>query len=466
MAITIGTKSTSPNLANNNVVYSVSSTKTNEPQFRFVMDINDRSGNLLQRLKQQPNVDYGVGIFDIGQILPNYLGPTDKIWYTATDNTPNTNFYCADEFQIRFGEEYAVSATATPDVFPGTYTGGGSAAPGDPAVSSSYYTYFIDGVKNPNELGNGFNWLSSSKYDQEDTYGTPTFNHQNGLTNFDTSKVRLGDYHTISILNGNLDGLPNAAVDNGYAQDIYAMRIEQFDSDNGTVGLDTLYNLSIRGSSIELWDDVYLLQTYRTRLLHWGVGPQNMVDGGITIDPDCAYYIVTFHNQTAEPGVNDNGIYGTYRFDIKEAACDFPGTRFTWKNEYGVWDYFNFELATATTSDIQRESYQQNFVDYGAISAQAQYDRRGMKQFQNKITRTFTAESNYLTQEEADNVRELFYSTNVYVQNPDGNVADNNTFLPVVIESVSVTEKTNPRSQKLFRYTVQYRYANELQPRV
>jgi len=64
-----------------------------------------------------------------------------------------------------------------------------------------------------------------------------------------------------------------------------------------------------------------------------------------------------------------------------------------------------------------------------------------------------------LNQTDADNLRELFFSTNVYVQ-------DGTEFLPVVIENASVREKTNPRSQKLFTYTVNYRYANEERPRV
>ena len=103
MAITITKNQTSPNLANNTVVYAVTSTKDGEPQFRFVLDINDRDGNLLQRIKQQPNVDNNTGIFDIGNILTTYLGPTDNAWKTVTDNTPAENFFCADQFKIFFG---------------------------------------------------------------------------------------------------------------------------------------------------------------------------------------------------------------------------------------------------------------------------------------------------------------------------------------------------------------------------
>ena len=84
------------------------------------------------------------------------------------------------------------------------------------------------------------------------------------------------------------------------------------------------------------------------------------------------------------------------------------------------------------------------------------YDRssRGINNYYNDITKRHTANTDYLTQVDADNLRELFYSTNVYAQQPDG------AYFPVVLTDVTATEKTNPRSQKLFRYTVNYQYAN------
>ncbi len=73
---------------------------------------------------------------------------------------------------------------------------------------------------------------------------------------------------------------------------------------------------------------------------------------------------MTFYNQTEEPGVNYNGVFGEYRFDIDSANCGYPGVRFAWKNEYGVWDYFNFNLAESTTSVIEREQFEQTNVNF------------------------------------------------------------------------------------------------------
>jgi len=453
MAITVQQNSTSPGIGNGHLVQSVTSNSGSRPQFRFVTDINDNNGDLLQRVKQQANPN-GTGIFDLGNIIPTYLGPTDEVWKIA--NVAN-NTACGKDFKIRFGEEYAYSSTGSTVI----YTGDDPDAAGNPNVSGSDYIFLLDGHINANDM-TAFNWPSSSKYDEEATDGTTTFTHQNGLTAFNTSSIRVGDYHTISILNGNLNGITGSAVDSSLAQDIYAVVYRQYDATGSLLDTDILYNTAAgpRTTSTELWSDVYLDQDETTRLIHFPAGPQNIEDAGVPIlSDDTGYYTMTFYNQTEEPDVNYNGIYGEYRFEIDNAACGYEGVRFAWKNEYGVWDYFNMSLAESTTSNVEREQFEQSFVNYNATNT-ATYDkaRRGFNQFQNRVGKTRTAQSDYLNQTDADNIRELFFSTNVYVQ-------EGTDFLPVVIENASVTEKTNPRSQKLFTYQVTYRYANDQRAR-
>ena len=454
MAITIRQNSTSPGIGNGHLVHAVTSNSSSAPQYSYVADIRDTNDVLLQELKQQPNPN-DTGVFDFGNIIPTYLGPTDEVWKIA--NVAN-NTACGKDFKIRFGEEFAQSATGSTTL----YTGDSPDAAGNPNVSGSYYIFLLDGVVNTNDLVN-FNWNSGSKYDEESTDGLTTFTHQNGLTNFNTASVRTGDYHTISILNGNLNGIFPTDVDNGLAQDIYAVVYRQYDATGSLLDTDILYNTAAgpRTSSAQLWDDVYLDQDETTRLIHFPAGPQNIEDAGVPIlSDDTGYYTMTFYNQTAEPGVNYNGIYGEYRFEIDNRNCGYEGVRFAWKNEYGVWDYFNMGLAESVTSNVERESYEQSFVNFGASNS-VTFDkaRRGQSQYQNRVNKVRTANSDYLTQTDADNLRELFFSTNVYVQ-------EGTEFLPIVIENASVTEKTNPRNQKLFTYTVTYRYANDERARV
>ena len=73
MAISIQQSPTTPNMANNNLVFAVTSSQVTQPQFQFVADLTYSGSNtVLQRIKQQPNPS-AVGVFDLGSIITNYL---------------------------------------------------------------------------------------------------------------------------------------------------------------------------------------------------------------------------------------------------------------------------------------------------------------------------------------------------------------------------------------------------------
>jgi hypothetical protein len=449
MAITIQQQPTSPNMVNNNLVYTVTSTQVTQPQFQFVVDIKDESGTLIQRVKQQPNPS-SKGVFDVGNILPTILGPTDKAWKTTT---PQPNSFSGGDFIIAFGEEYGTSPSSSVTLFDG------AGSPGNPTIESLRYYFLLDGFANPNDLVD-WNWVSGSKYQEEDAMDDSIFEHQFGLTDFDTNKVKTGDYGTISILRGNLNGeLGNDTL----AQDVYSATYRQYDATGSLLDTDVLVDTfsGLRTSSTQQWDEVYTSQSEATRLVHYPAGPQNLEDVGVPVLADTSYYTVTFNAQGTDRATNEDGVWGVYRFDITDADCAYPGVRFAWKNKYGVWDYFNFTLAESTISNVERQEYKASFVDYSTSTNSVTYDKssRGRNNYYNNIIKQHTANSDYLTQTDADILRELFFSTDVYVQ-------EGTTFLPVVINNASITEKTNPRSQKLFRYEVQYQYANGERPRL
>ncbi len=109
MALSLQQFPTSPNMVNNNLVYLCTSTQVTQPQFQFVVDIKDESNTLIQRIKQQPNPS-AKGVFDIGNIMPTQLGPTDEAWKTTT---PQANSFSGGDFNIFFGEEYGTSTSSS-----------------------------------------------------------------------------------------------------------------------------------------------------------------------------------------------------------------------------------------------------------------------------------------------------------------------------------------------------------------
>ena len=441
MAITVSPIPTSPNLANGNLIFRADSNQVSQPQFQYVVDIKNSANVLIQRIKQQPNPQ-AYGIFDFSRIITTELGDTDKVW-KITSATANTN--CGNDFKVYFGEEYGTSLSSSVTLYNGITTG----VTGSPAYTGSNQYYFmLDGVSNPNEKVN-WNWDSGSKVDYVNPTADPTASYQNGLTNFTTQSVRSTDYHTISYLNGNMTGKANLSTS---AQDVYIMQFKQYDVTGSLLSTSYIYNTAgPRTSPSDIWTDVYTSQSEDTRLIHFPTGPANL-----SISASTSYYVCSFHSQGLSGGLG-NTTWGSYTFNIVN-NCDYEGTRFAWKNEYGVWDYFNFTLAKDANTSISRKQYEQSFVNFAAANPTYDKSRRGELQYYNELKENYTAQSDWLTQEQADNLRELFYSTNVYVQ-------DGTDYLPVVITNSAIEQKKNIRTQKLFRYTVQYQFANDLTPR-
>ncbi len=445
MAITISQFPTTPNMANNNLLFTVSSTQATSSQFQYIANLSySGSSTILQTIKQQPN-PYGYGVFDIGQIISNYVD-SDNSWKAAPFITASE---AGKRFQVRFGEEYATSVSGTAI----QYSGFGY--PGNPAVTASAYYYVMNGLVDPYDKVN-WNWPSASYYTNYDVSTAITFNEQHALTNAPlTQSIQDGEYATISLINGNYNGSTLVA------QDIYAVQVKVYDSSNTEVDSFDLTNIASNGggprtSISQVWSAVAANQTAGTQLITVGIGPQNLANDGNTLPSDWSYYTVQALAQLSASTINPSGSFAKFRFNKEGAQCGYDGVRFAWKNEFGVWDYYTFTLENGKSTTIEREGYKQTFVDYSTPNSTVSYnkERRGTKQYYNKLTQLETANSNWLTQDEADWLKELFYSTNVYQQ-------IGNDLFPVAITSANLVEKTNPRTQKVFQYVIEFQPANQ-----
>ncbi len=146
--------------------------------------------------------------------------------------------------------------------------------------------------------------------------------------------------------------------------------------------------------------------------------------------------------------------------DQCETPCEYPGVRFAWINDYGVWDYFNFTLQKNKFTSMDTGLYKKNFVNYSTTTNAVTYDkkRRGTDAYYVNIAETFQVSSDWLTQEQADWLEGLFYAPEVMIQ-------DGTTWLPIIITDSEFQSKSNPRTQKNFQYVVNYTLANNKRSR-
>ena len=441
MSINIRQEPTTPNQAHADLLYLLSSTNSNEPQFQFVMEVGD--GTDTYTFKQQPNPN-DRAVFDMGQVASDFLGndaPFKTEYITKNNNAATT-------LSTVFYEEYGTSTTSSVARYNG--------------VSGSS-VYVLDGVV---ELSSDdWNFASASYYTSSvtPTGGAGNFSLQHGLTNCPhTQSVRNDEYSTLSIINGNFDD------SDLNAQDIYYIQVNVYNEAGSNIQNFGWYNIGPNGggpratSAAQEWTNggVYNAQDDTTRLIHVATGPKNFEDQGNTLNSNWASYKVTLMGQESAGTEDSSAVYAEKWFTKSDGECGYSGTRFAFLNELGGYDYYSFDLADTKQDNITRETYDQTFVNYTAGGASVPFNksRRGSKIFSISYEETRAAESNYLTQAQADWLRELIESPNVFIQ-------EGTDFLPVVITNSNFTYKTNPRSQKLYTLSIQYKMSNQRRSR-
>ena len=451
MAITLSQQPTSPGMTNSDYLFTVTSNSSSQPQYQFIADLTlSGSATVLQRIKQQPNPS-SFGVFNFGQIVASYL-ESDNSWKAAPFITSSN---VGKRFSVKFGEEFGTSISSSVSIYNGITT----ATTGSPALTGSIYYYVADGLVNPYDAVN-FNFPSEYYFTDSAVSTTNTFSKQHALTNAPlTQSIQDGEFATISLINGNFTNSTSSA------QDIFAVSVVVYNSASVEVDSFDLTNITSNGGGprtaiSQVWSAVSANQTAGTQLVTVGIGPQNLADDGNTLQTDWAYYTVNAYGQKSASTINDSGSYASLRYEKQGPQCGYDGVRFAWKNEFGVWDYYTFTLQTDKAFGIERANYEQTFVPYSSdYPVPYSKQRRGAVNYYNKPVQTQVANSNWLDQDEADWIKELFFSANVFYQ-------EGTEFYPAVITSVDVTEKTNPRSQQLFQYAIQFQVANQINPRI
>lgn len=457
--------------------------------------------------------------FDLNTIK---TGASDDTGNNNNVFASNSSERWADDFIIAFGEEYGTSVSSSVTLYTGVGTN-----QGNPAVISSTTptSSFFAGTKDFNRLPDTFNWISGSlpRQDQTDYTSSLTLDfkdarkyydavevesgsgfHLNGmwLTEYPntssfsvlgaeqfnygrTYKVRKKDFLTLSFLNGNFD------FNNQYAQDIAGIRLYNYDFNEGVSDLNNcaILNSTAYGGGPRTSENVGWGLAGDIRWQNFNANGKNNIEtqfmtinvGFNQIDGHNSHkisngneqpYVIQYTGSDSYLMIQGMGYDQNYNPDIDKSwgttfiqyveDCNYYDTvRFAWKNIFGNWDWYTATLAQEATSDVERLSYDREVINYSAAS-QIVFNSgaRGTKNYINKINRNRVVNTDWLTQQEAEWLRELFFSTEVFIQD-----FDNERMLPVVIKNASITEKTNPRTQKVFQYRVEFEMANDLTSR-
>lgn len=186
----------------------------------------------------------------------------------------------------------------------------------------------------------------------------------------------------------------------------------------------------------------------------FGSGPKNRQgDAGQGVTH---YYVAPV---AFDPGAVGNVTSGPthvpIRVDIVEPNCmDYDHLQFSWTNSYGFRDYFSFTKKHEKKVGIQRNNFLQESADYNSSSFVVNTWNRGYKTFSQKLEKLITASTDYISDDMAIYLENLFIS-------PDVRVKIDGVWKPVNITSSSYVEK-NYRKDKLFQYEIQFKEAHNI----
>lgn len=153
----------------------------------------------------------------------------------------------------------------------------------------------------------------------------------------------------------------------------------------------------------------------------------------------------------------DTPISNIYRFNVDEGSCnDFEYVDVSWLNSLGFRDYFTFRKRRDYNISISKSNYEQLDGTWGGEDYEVNTYDRGERVFSQSLTEQYTINTDYLSDEEAEFLKNLYMSPDVKVR-----FEGESDFFPVIIEDNSWEQKTF-RKNKLFQATTRFRMAHKI----
>ena len=260
------------------------------------------------------------------------------------------------------------------------------------------------------------------------------------LTNAPKFRVREGDWATMSFLHGSLMSSTTANMF------IYTFLDKSGNTYTNTFDMPSFYTGSTNPDIVDLT---------------LPVGPQNIdrmlyneiLTGdlsAITWSNMSRYSVIAFKKFTL------SAMSQTYLFEVDTDCTKYDVYRLMFRNRLGGFDYFNFTKRNDTSYTIDKSVYERQLGRYSQTDYGYTVGDRGKIVNNVNITEKVTAYSDWITEEEAAWLYELFASPEVYIISGDSDT----DMIPIIITSNEyvVGKKAN---QKLINYKIDFEYAYE-----
>ena len=330
--------------------------------------------------------------------------------------------------KIRFKTEYLNTATPAAIVTDGT-----QALSNTLNVFNGYLKY-SDRLSS-NTIGFGFN---DSKFDANpnlapgDKAGTILSNAP--LTQF----ANPTDYGTMAVISDESGVLGVDKI------------IISYYGDAGVISSETVFRTLANGAfdtnSGDTKDQILFIGCFPGNIRNWSTEFNSLLILGTV-----KYYIISVYNSTGS--VIFNGM-------IVNLLCPntkgFEPIRVTWLNQWGVWDYYTFNMKSTKSISTKGTTYQQLSGTWGGTTYRTDGFKGGKKTFRVNATEKITMNTDFVSETETEWFEEFINSPEAYVlegyQSDLSLPALNNYVTPIRLTTSSYTFKT-VANDKLIQYT-------------
>lgn len=428
-------------------VFTVSSTKSSEINFRYVADVFI-NGTKRVRLKYVPNaVQYG--IVDVTQILIDFCESQVNGYDAGSSNGSSSkgnvtsdivphSIHQIDEFSrndnvmidwyVNFGEEYQLASDEQPIIYEGS-----TDTAGEPARQSNAFQSW-------NSTLGQFEDLMNKSYA---TYilSASSSEVMSSLSYTVNRKIGRNDYHTITVFNG-------TNRDNNVSRPD-RMNVRTYNSAGTQLQFFQVLNTNANGGSPygSTVDDG------NRNLLFVGCGTQNFANNGTPVSANASYYTIQF----VQGGVGRSRLY---RFDLND--CDtipspYTQYRLGWLNKFGGFDYYTFTMKSEKSFDIERQTYMQTVGTYSVEQYFFQEGDFGRSDFNVDARQKLKLQSDWLIDGEVEMMKECFMSPRVWLieSEPQGD-----RVFPVNVQATNFVQY-NQKDDKVFQYELEVTFSHK-----
>ncbi len=166
------------------------------------------------------------------------------------------------------------------------------------------------------------------------------------------------------------------------------------------------------------------------------------------LSSDDVYYEIYLENSVTDERVSEK-----IRIDLDFGCYKQNGANFLWLGDLSTYETYTFRNADFKGFSTSRNEVKSNYYNVNSDTYNYSVGDRGRSLTNVRTTESHVANSDWVTDEVAQDLMELYRSSDVYII-----IGDN--IYPVIITSTSYDEKT-VRGNKLFNYSINYDIAIE-----